>query len=118
MKIMLQTSRTPLNTCISKNADLSSHTIFHMATQLKIYMQLIMQPYSPPETNQASIFGGISLLLFSTPNFYLMILLLLMHLDLHNLLSLVGSPKVHGKIAIFGLMTNIFTYKTSNVTKE
>lgn len=70
------------------------------------------------ETMQASIFGGRPLPLISPPNFHLLMHLLLTKLFFHILLSLFGSPKIHGKLAILCLMTNIITYKTSNVSKE
>lgn len=89
-----------------------------MVSQLQIFMKLIMQPYAPPKTMQASIFGGRSVLLFSPPKFHLMILLLSMQLALNILLSLVRSPRTHEKLVILGLMPNIVTHETSNVTKE
>lgn len=71
-----------------------------------------------PKTKKVSIFGGSSLLLFSSPNIHLSILIPLVWLSLHILLPIIGSPITHGKLSILGLVSNIVTKKASNVTKE
>lgn len=99
-------------------ANFSSCTLSDMVAHPRIYMKLIMWPYAPSKTMHALVFGDNTFLLFSPPNFHLLILLLLLWLTLHILFSLIVSRVTHGKLVILVLMANIITQKKFNVTKE